>query len=376
MNKNSKSGLTVFFLGLIIGGILFGSISFFITNYRMDKMISEKMNGLSGAVTQDDSQNSSGSSSLKPSTTEKVSASVTPAVVGIETTELSKDMFNREYESSGVGTGFIVDKNGIIVTNQHVVSDNPKKINVTLKDGTSYEAKILFKSSAVDLAVIKINAKNLPVVKLGDSEKINIGQTAIAIGNPLGLTFERTVTQGIVSALNRSIAVDESTIAEDLIQTDASINSGNSGGPLLNLAGEVIGINTYKIQSGEGLGFAIPVNIVKPIIKQIKEEGSFTPTIIGIEGVDKEIARYYTENEKLTIDKGILIVGVVENLGADKAGIKENDIITKVNGVEINNMLKFREQLYNYKPGDKVKITYERNGKANTVEVVLDKATN
>ena len=329
--REKRSGLTIFFLGLIIGGILFGSVAFFVTNYRMEKLIDEKI----GTVNQGGGNSGSPSSAttLKSSTTEKVAANVTPAVVGIETTELSKDMFNREYESSGVGTGFIVDKNGIIVTNQHVVSDNPKQINVTLKDGTSYEAKVVFKSDTVDLAVIKINAKNLPVVNLGDSEKINIGQTAIAIGNPLGLTFERSVTQGIISALNRSIAVDNKTIAEDLIQTDASINAGNSGGPLLNLAGEVIGINTYKIQSGEGLGFAIPINIVKPIINQIKEEGSFTPTVIGIEGVDKEIARYYTENEKLSVDKGILIVGVVNGSGAAKAGIKENDVITKVDGV-------------------------------------------
>ena len=141
------------------------------------------------------------------------------------------------------------------------------------------------------------------------------------------------------------------------------------------MAGEVIGINTYKIQSGEGLGFAIPINIVKPIIKQIKEEGSFTPAVIGIEGVDKEIARYYTGNEKLNIDKGILIVGVVDGSGADIAGIEEEDIITKINGVEVNTMLKFREQLYYHKPGDKVKVTYERGGKENTVQVTLNKSS-
>lgn len=373
MRNKEKGGLTVFVLGLIIGGILFGSLAFFITNLRMDRMIEEKIS--SGNTTIIQKGTSSPSAKLKTSTTEKVAQSVTPAVVGIETTAVSKDMFNRESESSGVGTGFIVDTNGIIVTNQHVVSDNPKNINVTLKDGTSYDAKVIYASTTVDLAVIKIDAKNLPVINLGDSEKINIGQTAIAIGNPMGLTFERTVTQGIVSALNRSIAVDTNTIAEDLIQTDASINAGNSGGPLLNLAGEVIGINTYKIQSGEGLGFAIPINIVKPIIKQIKEEGSFTPAVIGIEGVDKEIARYYTGNEKLNIDKGILIVGVVDGSGADTAGIEEDDIITKINGVEVNTMLKFREQLYYHKPGDKVKVTYQRGGKENTVQVTLNKSS-
>ncbi|WP_290773465.1 trypsin-like peptidase domain-containing protein [Anaerofustis sp.] len=373
MRNKEKGGLTVFILGLIIGGILFGSLAFFITNLRMDRMIEEKIS--SGNTTIIQKGTSSPSAKLKTSTTEKVVQSVTPAVVGIETTAVSKDMFNRESESSGVGTGFIVDTNGIIVTNQHVVSDNPKNINVTLKDGTSYDAKVIYASTTVDLAVIKIDAKNLPVINFGDSEKINIGQTAIAIGNPMGLTFERTVTQGIVSALNRSIAVDTNTIAEDLIQTDASINAGNSGGPLLNLAGEVIGINTYKIQSGEGLGFAIPINIVKPIIKQIKEEGSFTPAVIGIEGVDKEIARYYTGNEKLNIDKGILIVGVVDGSGADITGIEEEDIITKINGVEVNTMLKFREQLYYHKPGDKVKVTYERGGKENTVQVTLNKSS-
>ena len=370
MHKKGKSGLTIFFLGLIIGGIIFGSLAFFITNMRMNALIDEKL-GMESEIVTDDS---SGIVTLKESTTEKVAQSVTPAVVGVETVSVTKDIFDRESEVGGIGTGFIVDKNGLILTNQHVVSENPKQINVTLKDGRNFDAKVIYSSTTIDLAVIKIDAKNLPVVKLGDSEKINIGQTAIAIGNPMGLTFERTVTQGIISALNRSIAVDSSTIAEDLIQTDASINEGNSGGPLLNLAGEVVGINTYKIQSGEGLGFAIPINIAKPIIEHIKNEGEFVPTVMGIEGVDKEIARYYSED--IDLEKGILIVGVVNGMGADNSGIKENDIITKVNNVEIKNMLHFREQLYYHSPGDKVKVTYERDGKSKTVEVALSKGNN
>lgn len=376
MNKNKNKSLFIFILGLIIGGIFFCSILFLVLNHNMNNMINSKLNNQTD-ITQDNSSSKESSNISKAgvNTTEKVASTVTPAVVGIETTEVSYDMFTGEYESSGVGTGFIVDSNGYIVTNQHVVTNKPKKISVTLKDGTVYDAKIVYQTTVVDLAIIKIDAKNLPTVKLGDSEKINIGQSAIAIGNPLGMTFERTVTQGIISALNRSIAIDSSTIAEDLIQTDASINAGNSGGPLLNANSEVIGVNTYKIQSGEGLGFAIPINIVKPILEQILDKGEFTPTVLGISGVDKEIARYYTGTEELTVEKGIYIIKVSKGSGAAKAGIKEKDVITKIDGVEINTMLKLREQLYYHKPGDKVKVTLERKGRTKNVEIVLDKAS-
>lgn len=364
MNIKGNKGLYIFIFGLIIGGLVFSSLTLCFTNYRMDKIINEK-------VSQSNIDNNGGTSSSvsKNADTTKVASSVTPCVVGIETTQVDKDNLNNGSEVTGVGTGFIVSKDGYIVTNKHVVTSNPKSINVTLKNGSSYKAKVIYSSDIVDLAIIKINATNLSSVSLGNSEKISVGEDAIAIGNPLGLTFERTVTKGIVSAINRSIVVDSSTISEDLIQTDASINSGNSGGPLLNSSGEVIGINTYKIQSGEGLGFAIPINIVKPILNHIIEDGNFKEVVIGIHGVDKEIARYYTSDSNINVKKGILVTKVVKNYGASNAGIKENDVITKVDGKEVNTMLQFREKLYSHKAGDYIKITYERNNKSKTVKV-------
>lgn len=367
MNQQKNNNIIVLIIGILVGGLVFSSITMWFVNSNINKIIDDKLGGSSQTTLVGGSSNLTRESS----NTEKIAAKSTPAVVGVETVELTSGMLGNEYESTGIGTGVIVDKSGIIVTNQHVVSNNPKKITVTLIDGSSYDAKILYTSDVIDLAFIKIKAKGrLTVAALGDSDSLNVGQEAIAIGNPLGLTFERTVTRGIVSALNRSMAIDESTIAEDLIQTDASINSGNSGGPLINSKGEVIGINTYKIQSGEGLGFAIPINIAKPILAHLVEDGKFTPTVIGISGVDKEISRYVTA-EDVTIEKGVLVTSVAKGSGAANAGIQKNDVITKINDKEINTMLAMREQLYWGKPGGTVKVTYERNGTAKTVDVKL-----
>ncbi len=361
--KNSK--LKAFVVGIVVGGVLFSSLSFMAINSNIDDIIDSKLSS-SGIST----QSSEASTISYTTTTEVVAEDVMPSVVGIETTEITMDMFNRAYESNAVGTGFIVDSSGLIATNQHVVGSNPESLIVTLKDGSSHEGTLIYASDVIDLAIIKIDADDLDAVKLGDSNDINVGQTAIAIGNPLGLTFERTVTQGIISAVNRSLPISDTEIAEDLIQTDASINEGNSGGPLLNSAGEVIGINTYKTEA-EGMGFAIPINILKPILNQIVEEGSFTPTALGISGLDKELARYYTSSQDLTIEKGVLITGITKDSGAEDAGLKADDVITHINNVEINTMLDLREQLYYYKPGDEVEVTYERNGKVGSVEVEL-----
>lgn len=368
MENNIHNNKTKFYKFFVIGliGALIGALiaSVVLINYVDTKIV--------------ENQNSSGSDVLglistsddPPTTVEAVAELVTPTVVGIQTVELSQDVFMRQYESTGVGSGVIVTKNGYILTNHHVVTESPKSITVSLKDGSSYEAQKIWSNEDLDLAVIKIEAENLPVATLGDSEDLSVGQMAIAIGNPLGLTFERTVTSGIVSALNRSILISSNSIAEDLIQTDASINNGNSGGPLLNNKGEVIGINTYKIQTGEGMGFAIPINIVKPIINQIINNGQFEPTVLGISCLDKEIARYLAA-EDITLNAGILIMDIQSGSGAEKAGLEESDIITHVDEIEVNTMLKLREILYSKLPGEKVQIKYTRNGETHTVSVEL-----
>ncbi|MFZ7122007.1 MAG: S1C family serine protease [Eubacteriaceae bacterium] len=368
MGNNTNNNKTKFYKFFVVGliGALIGALiaSTMLINYVDTKIV--------------ENQNSSGSNVLglisasddPPTTVEAVAELVTPTVVGIQTVEISQDVFMRQYESTGVGSGVIITKDGYILTNHHVVTESPKSITVSLKDGSSYEAEKIWSNEDLDLAVIKIEAENLPVATLGDSEDLSVGQMAIAIGNPLGLTFERTVTSGIVSALNRSILISTNSIAEDLIQTDASINNGNSGGPLLNNKGEVIGINTYKIQTGEGMGFAIPINIAKPIINQIINNGQFKPTVLGISCLDKEIARYLAA-EDISLNAGILIMDIQPGSGAEKAGLEESDIITHVDEIEVNTMLKLREILYSKLPGEKVQIKYTRNGESYTISVEL-----
>jgi S1-C subfamily serine protease len=204
-----------------------------------------------------------------------------PAVVGISTVTTQQDFFGYTRQEEGVGAGFVVNSNGYIVTNAHVVEGAPDKITVYFMDGKEMPGTVLWQDTTLDMAVVKVAANNLPVVELGDSDNLQVGETAIAIGNPLGLRYERTVTQGIVSGLNRSIRVSQTDIMEDLIQTDAAINPGNSGGPLINASGQIIGINTAKA-SAEGLGFAIPINIAKPIINQLISTGKFQTPYIGI----------------------------------------------------------------------------------------------
>ena len=199
-----------------------------------------------------------------------VSEKAKPSVVGITTTTISSDnMFSMPTESTGVGTGIIVDSNGYILTNSHVISDGKaKSVNVLFKDGSSIDGHVLWYDSQLDLAIVKVNKTGLTAAELGDSDKVQIGDISIAIGNPYGLDLAGTVTQGIISGLDRTISTEETTMT-GLIQTDASINAGNSGGPLLNSSGEVIGINTAKASEGEGLGFSIPINTAKPIIESI-----------------------------------------------------------------------------------------------------------
>jgi S1-C subfamily serine protease len=309
---------------------------------------------------------------IKPSETMTVATAVSkkvkPAVVGISTISVERDIFGYARQAEGVGSGFVVDPRGYIVTNAHVVGDNPKQLTVYFIDGKELSGEVLWKDSTLDMAVVKVDAANLPYAELGDSDNIEVGEWAIAIGNPLGLRYDRTVTQGIISGLNRSIQVSQTDIMEDLIQTDAAINPGNSGGPLINDRGQIIGINTAKA-SAEGLGFAIPINIAKPIVSQLINEGKFQATYLGIGLLDREIAGYLETD--IQIKRGIYVTSVMQGYAADKAGLKPEDLITHVDGIEVNTMLKFKSVLYSKKPGEKITITYERNKKTNKTEATL-----
>lgn len=274
--------------------------------------------------------------------------------------------------SLGLGTGMIVTENGYILTNEHVSGAKYTTCYVTLPNGKSYKANVVWSDSDIDLAIVKINAKNLKYVTFGDSSGVKVGETVYAIGNPIGYEFQRTVTSGIVSAVNRTITIEEenkSSYMEDLIQTDATINPGNSGGPLMNSQGEVIGINSVKITSAEGIGFAIPINTVKAIVEKFKIEDKFEEATLGIFAYDKNVIPYLNNNLRLA--KGIYVVQVKNNSPAAKTGLKEKDILLSIDGKILEKMCDLRCYIYEKKPGDKVSLQVLRNGQERTVEVTL-----
>ena len=298
-----------------------------------------------------------------------VSEKAKPSVVGITTTTLSSDnMFSMPTESTGVGTGIIVDSNGYILTNSHVISDGQAKtVNVLFSDGSTIDGEVYWYDSQLDLAIVKVNKTGLTAAELGDSDKVQIGDISVAIGNPYGLDLAGTVTQGIISGLDRTISTSETTMT-GLIQTDASINSGNSGGPLLNSSGQVIGINTAKASEGEGLGFAIPINTAKPIIESIIQKGSYEKVTLGIKGTDASKYAQYSK-QQLSTDEGVYVAEVVSGSAADSAGIKSGDIITKIDSTNLSVMSDLTKNLYNYTKGDSATLTINRDGKEMTLKV-------
>jgi len=357
--KKIRSSLLIGIIGAIIGGLIVGciflGINFFSNNTTVVQGSKQQI------VVNDTSADT---------VVEAIAQVVPPSVVGIETTAVTATNQGAQ-QATGVGSGFILTSDGYIATNEHVVTENPTSISVSLADGKTSDAKVIWSDLGLDMAIIKIDAKDLPVIDLGDSDKIKVGQLAVAVGNPLGLNFERTVTAGIVSALNRSIPLENNGLAEDLIQTDASINPGNSGGPLVDKEGLVIGINSYKLSSGEGLGFAIPINILKPVLNEIVATGKFDATFMGITGYDRAIANYYITDANANFTKGIYIASTQPGGGAANAGLVASDIILEIDGTETNTMLKMKEILYSKNPGDTVKVTYERNGQTQTADVVV-----
>ena len=261
-----------------------------------------------------------------------VSEKAKPSVVGITTTTVSSDnMFSMPTESTGVGTGIIVDSNGYILTNSHVISDGKAKtVSVLFNDGSTVDGQVYWYDSQLDLAIVKVNKTGLTAAELGDSDKVQIGDISIAIGNPYGLDLAGTVTQGIISGLDRTISTEETTMT-GLIQTDASINAGNSGGPLLNSSGEVIGINTAKVT-------------------------------LGIKGTDASTYAKYS-NQQLSSEDGVYVSEVVSGSAAEKAGVKSGDIITKIDDTDLSVMSDLTKHLYNYTTGDSATLVVNRNGK-------------
>lgn len=283
-----------------------------------------------------------------------------------------------ERKEIGGGTGFIISNDGLILTNKHVVADTGAEYTILTNDGKKYPAKVLARDNIVDLAIIKIEAINLTPIKLGDSDSIKVGQTAIAIGNVLG-EFKNTVSVGVVSGLSRSVTASGGGVAQtiyDVIQTDASINPGNSGGPLLNLAGRVIGINTAMVSGAQSIGFAIPINQAKRIINDILSFGVIKTPFLGVRYIT--ITPSIKEDKKLLFDYGALIAkgensepAIIDNSPAAKAGLEESDIILEINGrrIDADNPLISRINLYSV--GDKINLKIWRNGQIITLHVIL-----
>ncbi|WP_301861290.1 S1C family serine protease [uncultured Megasphaera sp.] len=297
---------------------------------------------------------------------------VSPAVVGITTKVYDRDIFNRQVlVGEGVGSGIIFDKAGYIVTNNHVVGNN-KTVIVSLADGQSTEGTVVGRDERTDLAVVKITVDNLPVAEFGDSDSLQVGEPAIAIGNPLGLEFQGTVTVGVISSMNRTIGAEGQSMK--LIQTDAAINPGNSGGALVNADGKVIGINSAKIskEGVEGLGFAIPVNAARPILQSLIQNGKVVRPYLGLYGLDKQMAARF--GMKLNID-GIYVYKVVAGGPLDAAGIGHGDVILKIGDTEVKDFASLQQAMDAHQVGDSVVITYTTDGSdQKTATVVLQES--
>ena len=272
----------------------------------------------------------------------------------------------RDFKQRSLGSGFIIDDDGYIVTNNHVVAE-ADQIKVKLSDKKEFDAKIVGRDPKTDLALIKIEgASNLSPLSLGDSDAIDVGTWVVAIGSPFGL--EQTVTQGIVSAKGRIIGAGP---YDDFIQTDASINPGNSGGPLIDLQGKVIGINTAIVASGQGIGFAIPINMAKDIVAQLKDKGEVTRGWlgVGIQDLTPELAEYYNIENR----RGVLVTQVFKDDPADKAGIQTNDVIVSVDGQEVATGHELSSLIANTPVGGKTRIIILRGGKEKHLTVTIAK---
>jgi serine protease Do len=308
-----------------------------------------------------------GQATILPSIADVV-ALVKPSVVAINTEVVTYDIFNRPLTQEGAASGWIIDRNGIIVTNNHVI-EGAKSVTVTLADGRTFPAQTVHADAYSDLAVVKIDAQNLTAASVGNSSQLRVGDWVVAIGNPLGLGI--SAKEGIISRLQVSLEVASGQTLYDLIETSAAINPGNSGGPLVNMSGKVIGITSAKIATVgvEGMGYAISINTAEPIIQSLINQGYVTrPWLgVGLQTVDQWIAL----TNQLAVDKGAIITNVASNSPAAKVGLQRGDVIVNLDGKEITNAPELIEAIHSSQIGQTVKITYWRGNTQNTTEATL-----
>jgi S1-C subfamily serine protease len=294
-------------------------------------------------------------SSNEEQTVIRVARDVRPAVVQIK-------------REGGSGSGIIIRRDGVLLTNAHVVGD-AKQVTVNLASGKRLPGQVLGVDPTVDVAIVRVQAANLPEAPLADSDKLDVGQTAIAIGNPMGL--EGTVTTGVISATNRQRSLDDFV---GFIQTDAAINPGNSGGPLLDSNGRVVGINTWIISQATGLGFAVPINVARDVADQVMAKGHVVRAIMGV--VPASVTPEIATRLSLPVKEGALVQEVSPNSPAAKAGFQNGDIIVAADGKALKGAGELRKLLRDHKPGDKVTLSVRRGDQTLTVPVTLAEASN
>ena len=280
-------------------------------------------------------------------------ARLSPSVVGIAT---------RQNGQQGIGSGVIVSADGYILTNHHVAAEGAE-VTLIFADGTKELASAVWSSQALDLAIVKAKGDSYPAAAMGSVESVRVGEQVVAIGTPLALQFQHTVTGGIVSALNRTLQVPSgrsTAFMEQLIQTDVAINPGNSGGPLLNQRGEVIGIVTVRVEEAAGIGFAIPIDIARPIVEHFLADGSYVTPKMGAYLFDSEIARYYDANSTMTT--GLYVIDVEPGSAAQSAGIQTGDILLRADGRECRTLLDLRYVLFSHKVGETLELEVQRGG--------------
>lgn len=299
---------------------------------------------------------------------------VSPSVVSIVVKTVNFDLFSGPNSiEEGIGTGFIVDKNGLIVTNSHVVNSVSGQYSVVLRDGTTYEVNKIHLDELSDIAILEISARNLSSIELGDSEALKVGQIAIAIGNALG-KFQNTVTVGVISGISREFTITspfgDTKTYENVLQTDAALNPGNSGGPLLNSAGQVVGINVATTRGADNISFAIPVNTLKPILETFLREGRIVRPYLGISYtlISKDIANI----RRLPV--GAFVQRVLPESPAKKAGLERGDIIVRFDGEDVIAGFSISSAVSKRKVGDKIELLVDRVGKQMTMTITLEEA--
>ena len=361
----------------VVLGISFGSAVFLTgcSGSEAEKAVENAIDGggiPAASVNKDTQKAGENASNARNTPVVRAAKEVGPAVVGITNKAVARDWFNNQVQvEQGVGSGVIFRADGYIVTNYHVIA-GAQEIVVSLPDERSFTGQVIGADELTDLAVVKIDATDLKVAEFGNSDDIMVGEPAIAIGNPMGLEFQGSVTSGVISALNRTLDINERQLK--LIQTDAAINPGNSGGALVNADGKVIGINSAKLAANgvEGMGFAIPINSVRAIVDELMSNGKVLRPYIGVGVFDQETAA--RQGYRLNAEKGVYVEEITLNGPADKAGIRRGDLILEIDGKEINKVGELRAVILEHKAGDTIRVKIERDGSKNDVDVVLEAA--